>query len=66
MAVIHLAWLSELVNKQLPAMFGPSFDTAEVLAKWLPPFHTPEGYWWSSEYYWGAMIWFYFLSYESK
>lgn len=65
-AAKHLTWLSELLNKQLPAGFGLSFDIANVLAEWLPPFYTPVGYWWSSEYYWGAMIWFYFLSYESK
>jgi len=64
--VKQFTWLSEVLNKQFPGVFGTSFDTANVLAKWLPPFYTPVGYWWSSEYYWGAMIWFYFLSYESK
>jgi hypothetical protein len=55
-----------MLKKQFPAVFGPSLDIGNVLAKWLPPFYSPAGYWWSSEYYWGAMIWFYFLSYESK
>jgi hypothetical protein len=64
--VIRLPLLSGLLNEQSPAVFGPSFDNAKVLAKWMPPFHTPAWYWWSSEYYWGAMVWFYFLSYESK
>jgi hypothetical protein len=64
--VKQLTFLSELLNKQFPAVFGISFDIANVLARWLPPFTNPAGYWWSSEYYWGAMIWFFFLSYESK
>lgn len=66
MKVLRPTYPSELLNRQLPAVFGPTFDSAKVLAKWLPPFNNPAGYWWSSEYYWGAMIWFFFLSYESK
>lgn len=59
-------WLSQWLNDKLPYDFVLSVDAGSTLAKWLPPFQSPAHYWWSSEYYWGAMVWFFFLSYESE
>lgn len=65
-AVKRSTELSDWLNKYTPFNFGGSIDAGNVLAKWLPPFDNPTDYWWSSEYYWGALVWFYFLSYESE
>jgi hypothetical protein len=58
--------LSQWLNDKLPFDFELVIKAGNNVAKWLPPFQNPADYWWSSEYYWGAMIWFFFLSYESK
>jgi hypothetical protein len=65
-AVKKQTWLSQWLNDKLPYDFELSVDAGTTLAKWLPPFQSPADYWWSSEYYWGALIWFFFLSYESE
>jgi hypothetical protein len=59
-------WLSQWLKEKLPYDFELSMDAGTTLAKWLPPFQSPADYWWSSEYYWGSLIWFFFLSYESE
>jgi hypothetical protein len=58
--------LSRWLNDKLPFDLKLLVGAGNTVAKWLPPFQSPADYWWSSEYYWGAMIWFFFLSYESK
>jgi hypothetical protein len=65
-AVPRRTLLSKLLKGLFPDGTGLPFDIAHLLEKWLPPFEDPAHFWWSSEYYWGALIWFYFLSYESE
>jgi len=65
-AVKQQTWLSRWLNEKLPYDFELSVDAGTTLVKWLPPFQSPADYWCSSEYYWGALIWLFFLSYESK
>lgn len=60
----HTTWISQRLNEQLP--FDLAVDAGAVLDKWLPPSHGSADYWWPSEYYWGALTWSFFLSYESK
>jgi hypothetical protein len=59
-------WLSRLLDGYFPEGYGFAFDLGHLLERWLPPFDDPAHFWWSSEYYWGALIWFYFLSHQSE
>lgn len=61
----ELAWLSELLNKQLPLELGETGHIVTEIALDMFQPYGMLGYWWSADHALASLVWLFFVSWQS-